>query len=427
MDVSEIIVNRPETANQRSIDEPATAQPSNPLMATYKRLPVAFTHGEGAWLWDSNGRRYLDALAGIAVCGLGHAHPAVRSALCDQAATLIHTSNLYQVPHQAELGSRLCNEAGMDRVFFGNSGAEANEAAIKLARLYAHQRGIEHPAILVMENAFHGRTLATLTATGNRKAQAGFEPLVQGFVRVPYNDLEAIETAAKNRPNIVAVLVEPIQGEGGILVPDDDYLPRLRQLCDHHGWLLMVDEIQTGMGRTGRLFAHQWSNLTADVMTLAKGLANGVPIGACLARGAAAEVLGPGSHGSTFGGNPLACRAALSVLETLEHEALVARAGQLGEQLLSQFHDRLQDVAGVRAIRGRGLMLGIELDRPCAELVEQALARGLLINVTAGSVIRLLPPLIIDDQQATEILDTVTDLILQLLSNTADQTAGSLS
>jgi len=392
-------------------------------MATYKRLPVAFAHGEGAWLWDTEGRRYLDALAGIAVCGLGHAHPAVRAAVCDQAATLIHTSNLYQVPQQAELGARLCGAAGMDRVFFGNSGAEANEAAIKLARLYANQRGIANPAILVMENAFHGRTLATLTATGNRKAQAGFEPLVQGFVRVPYNDIDAIETAAENRPNIVAVLVEPIQGEGGIVVPAEDYLPRLRALCDRHGWLLMVDEIQTGMGRTGRLFAHQWSGIKPDVMTLAKGLANGIPIGACLASGAAADVLGPGSHGSTFGGNPLACRAASAVLDILEQEDLPARATALGERLLDGFRSRLNGIAAVRDIRGRGLMIGIELDRPCPELVTEALARGLLINVTADSLIRLLPPLILNDDQASEILDTLSALILTFLSADADAAA----
>ncbi|MFP4063024.1 MAG: aspartate aminotransferase family protein [Halochromatium sp.] len=393
-------------------------------MATYNRLPVAFARGEGAWLWDQDGRRYLDALAGIAVCGLGHAHPAVRDALCDQAATLLHTSNLYQVPHQTELGARLCGAAGMERVFFGNSGAEANEAAIKLARLHAHRRGIQNPAILVMENAFHGRTLATLTATGNRKAQAGFEPLVQGFVRVPYNAIDAVETAAENRPNIVAVLVEPIQGEGGILIPDEDYLQRLRLLCDHHDWLLMIDEIQTGMGRTGRLFAHQWSGVKPDVMTLAKGLANGVPIGACLASGAAAEVLGPGSHGSTFGGNPLACRAALSVLDTLERQHLPERAAVLGDRLIDGLRTRLNGVAGVVDIRGRGLMIGLELDRPCAELVARALEQGFLINVTAGSVVRLLPPLILDDEQATQIVEAVSELILTFLNADAPAADG---
>jgi acetylornithine aminotransferase len=380
-------------------------------MPTYNRLPVAFHRGEGAWLWDTNQRRYLDALSGIAVCGLGHAHPAVQAALCDQAGTLIHTSNLYQVPLQATLGERLCGAAGMDRVFFGNSGAEANEAAIKLARLHAHRRGITNPSILVMENAFHGRTLATLTATGNRKAQAGFEPLVQGFVRVPYDDIDAVETAAANRTSIAAVLVEPIQGEGGVVVPADDYLPRLRALCDRHDWLLMVDEIQTGMGRTGRMFAHQWTGIEPDVMTLAKGLANGVPIGACIAKGRAADVLGPGTHGSTFGGNPLASRAALAVLEVLETEELAARAAVLGDWMLDGFRTHLNGLPGVLSIRGRGLMIGIELARPCPELVNAALARGLLINVTAGSVVRLLPPLIMDDAQAAQIVDGVSELI----------------
>ena len=366
-------------------------------MATYRRLPVTFTHGEGAWLWDEAGKRYLDALSGIAVCGLGHAHPAVRDALCEQAGSLIHTSNLYQIAAQTELGARLTTCAGMDRVFFGNSGAEANEAAIKLARLHGHHRGIEKPAILVMENSFHGRTLATLSATGNRKVQAGFEPLVQGFVRVPYNDLEAVETAAANRQDIVAVLVEPIQGEGGINIPAPDYLPRLRAICDRQGWLLMLDEIQTGMGRTGRLFAHQHTGIQPDVMTLAKGLANGVPIGACLARGVAATVLGPGSHGSTFGGNPLACRAASVVLEILETRPPRRPGRPPGQPTARRASARPWPAsAGVRDIRGLGLMIGIELDRPCAELVGQALEAGLLINVTADRVIRLLPPLILE-------------------------------
>ena len=385
------------------------------LMATYGRLPVAFARGEGVWLWDDGGKRYLDALAGIAVCGLGHAHPRLREALCDQAGTLIHTSNLYRIPIQEALGDRLCAAAGMDRVFFGNSGAEANEAAIKLARLHAHRRGIEKPEVLVMENSFHGRTLATLTATGNRKAQAGFEPLVQGFVRVPYDDLDAVETAASNRPSIVAVLVEPIQGEGGVVVPADGYLAALRALCDRFDWLLMLDEIQTGMGRTGRMFAHQHEGIAPDVMTLAKGLGNGVPIGACLARGAAAEVLGPGSHGSTFGGNPLACRAASTVLEVLESERLAERAAGLGARMLDAFRTGLADVPGVEQIRGRGLMLGIRLDRPCGDLVPRALEQGLLINVTAERVIRLLPPLVIDEQQADSIVDTVVRLVRDFL------------
>ncbi len=385
------------------------------LMATYKRLPVSFERGEGAWLWSTDGRRYLDALAGIAVCGLGHAHPGVRDALCEQASRLVHVSNLYRIPAQSTLGDRLCAAAGMDRVFFANSGAEANEAAIKLARLFASRRGVQRPEILVMEQSFHGRTLATLTATGNRKAQAGFEPLVSGFVRVPYNDLDAVETAAANRNNIVAVLVESIQGEGGIVVPDAGYLAGLRALCDRQGWLLMLDEVQSGMGRTGALFAFQHEGIHPDVMTLAKGLGNGVPIGACLARGEAAEVLGPGTHGSTFGGNPLACRAALAVLDALEQDDLPARAVVLGDRIRIGLRERLADAPGVVDIRGRGLMIGVELDRPCTELVAAALAEGLLINVTAERVVRLLPPLIIDDDQAQQIIDIVARVVLAFL------------
>jgi len=395
----------------------------DPLMATYKRLPVTFSRGEGAWLWDTEGRRYLDALSGIAVCGLGHAHPAVREALCEQAGLLIHTSNIYQIAEQQALGEALTAYAGMDRVFFSNSGAEANEAAIKIARLHAHHRGIADPAILVMEASFHGRTLATLSATGNRKVQAGFEPLVHGFVRVPYDDIAAVEIAAANRPNIVAILVEPIQGEGGINIPAADYLPRLRALCDTHGWLLMLDEIQTGMGRTGLPFAHQHTGIQPDVMTLAKGLANGVPIGACLARGVAADVFAPGNHGSTFGGNPLACRAARAVLEVIQAEDLAGRAAAMGQYLLDGFRQRLAGVPGVKAIRGRGLMLGIELDRPCPELVSQALAQGLLINVTADRVIRLLPPLILEQAQADLLLDGLTELVRGWLSGQGRQRA----
>jgi len=385
-------------------------------MATYKRLPVTFVRGEGAWLWDTAGKRYLDAISGIAVCGLGHAHPAVREALCDQAGTLIHTSNLYRIDAQESLGKALTRISWMDRVFFANSGAEANEAAIKLARLYGHQRGIDQPAILVTESSFHGRTLAALSATGNRKVQAGFEPLVQGFVRVPYDDLDAVETAAANRPDLVALLVEPIQGEGGVNVPADDYLPRLRSICDHYGWLLMLDEIQTGMGRTGRMFAYEPAGIRPDVMTLAKGLGNGVPIGACLARGAAAGVLGPGTHGSTFGGNPLACRAAAAVLDTLARDHLVSQAASMGNYLLDGLRRELRDVDGVSAIRGRGLMLGIELDRPCGELVTQALAAGLLINVTAERVIRLLPPLILNPSEADLLLARLAPLVRGFLA-----------
>ena len=385
-------------------------------MSTYKRLPVVFERGEGVWLWDDTGKRYLDALSGIAVCGLGHAHPAVREAICEQAGRLIHTSNIYRIAEQERLGDLLTAAAGMDRVFFANSGAEANEAAIKLARLHAHRRGIENPAILVAENSFHGRTLATLTATGNRKVQAGFEPLVQGFVRVPYNDVDAIETAAANRKNIVAILVEPIQGEGGINIPADDYLARLRAVCDREGWLLICDEIQTGMGRTGRLFGFEHSGIVPDVFTLAKGLGNGVPIGACLARGAAAEVFGPGSHGSTFGGNPLACRAARAVLETIAADGLVANAARQGKWLLAAFRGFLADSPGVVDVRGRGLMIGIELDRPCADLVNLALAEGLLINVTAERVVRLLPPLILQEPEARQLAETLSALILRFLA-----------
>ncbi len=382
-------------------------------MSTYRQLPVRFVKGEGVWLWDTDGKRYLDALSGIAVCGLGHAHPAVTAALCRQAGELVHTSNLYRIPLQEQLGDELTRISGMDRVFFGNSGAEANEAAIKLARLYGHRKGIENPAILVMEQSFHGRTLATLSATGNRKVQAGFEPLVQGFVRVPYGDIESIESVAANSSNVVAVLVEPVQGEGGINIPPEDYLAGLREICDRQGWLLMLDEIQTGMGRSGQMFSHQHSGIVPDVMTLAKGLANGVPIGACLSRGEAATTLGPGSHGSTFGGNPLSCASALAVIETLEKEDLPARAAALGAGLLSGLADTLAGTAGVEEIRGQGLLIGIELDRPCGDLVSLALDEGLLINVTADRVIRLLPPLIITDEQA----DLLTEKLSGLLKN----------
>ncbi len=387
------------------------------LMATYNRLPVSFQRGEGTWLWDSEGKRYLDALSGIAVCGLGHAHPAVSKALCQQAGELIHTSNLYHIPLQEQLGDALTRVAQMERVFFSNSGAEANETAIKLARLYGHRKGIEKPAILVMEGSFHGRTLATLSATGNRKVQAGFEPLVQGFARVPFGDIESVRAVAEHSSNIVAVLVEPIQGEGGINIPPEHYLAQLRAVCDQHQWLLMLDEIQTGMGRSGRMFSYQHSDITPDVMTLAKGLGNGVPIGACLARGDAAEVLGAGSHGSTFGGNPLACAAALAVLETLEQERLPSRAEALGARLLSHFADALSDVAGIEEIRGQGLLIGIELDRPCTELVELALKQGLLINVAAERVVRLLPPLIMTDAEAEQLVEQLSSLLKDFLDS----------
>lgn len=388
---------------------------SDALMTTYNRLPVAFERGEGPWLWDTEGRRYLDALTGIAVCGLGHAHPTIQSALCDQAATLLHTSNIYRIPHQETLGKRLCSLAAMDRVFFGNSGAEANEAAIKLARMYGNRQGIKNPAIIVMEQSFHGRTLATLSATGNRKVQAGFEPLVQGFIRVPYNDIPAIEEIAARDNSVVAVLVEPVQGEGGINIPAADYLNRIREICKQNNWLMMLDEIQTGMGRTGKFFAHQHNGILPDVMTLAKALGNGVPIGACLARGAAADIFAPGNHGSTFGGNPLACRIGISVLDVIEEEGLSERAASLGTRMVSAFQERLGTLPGVVDIRGLGLMIGIELDRPCAELVTQALDQGLLINVTAERVIRLLPTLTMTDEVSDEIVDKVTALVTAFL------------
>ena len=385
-------------------------------MSTYRRLPVSFERGEGAWLWDREGRRYLDALAGIAVCGLGHAHPAIRDALCDQAGRLVHTSNLYGIPLQENLAADLTRLSGMERVFFANSGAEANEAAIKIARLYGRKKAFEKPAIVVMDNGFHGRTLATLSATGNRKVQAGFEPLVQGFVRIPFGDLEALAAVAENSTNVVAVLLEPIQGEGGVRLPPAGFLRGVREICNAHDWLMMLDEIQTGMGRTGRMFAFQHEGAVPDVLSLAKGLGNGVPIGACLARGKAADLLGPGSHGSTFGGNPLACRAAQAVITTLETESLVERAARLGERLQEGFRRELGGAEGVRDIRGLGLMIGIELDRPCGELVAQTLEQGLLINVTSDTVIRLLPPLILSDEQASELISKVSAAVRQFLN-----------
>ncbi len=386
------------------------------LMQNYLPLPVTFEKGEGAWLWDTEGNKYLDGLAGVAVCGLGHAHPAVTTALCEQAARLLHTSNWYHIARQEKLADRLTALADMDRVFFSNSGAEANEAAIKLARLYGHGKGIDKPSIIVTEGSFHGRTLATLTATGNRKVQAGFEPLVQGFVRAPYDDLQAIETIAGNNSEVVAVMVEPVIGEGGVQIPDAGYLKGLRQICDSHSWLLILDEIQTGVGRTGRWFACEHAGIQPDIMTLAKGLGNGVPIGACLARGEAAELFQPGHHGSTFGGNPLVCAAALAVLDTMEKDKLVERAHQLGQQFVEGFQAALADVEGVVEIRGQGLMIAVELDRPCGELMNTALQAGLLINVTAAQVVRLLPPLILTDAEARQLIDGVSKLITDFLN-----------
>jgi len=383
------------------------------LMSTYARLPVTFARGEGAWLWDTAGKKYLDAFSGVAVCGLGHAHPAVADALCKQAQQLIHTSNWYGIARQQELADKLTEISGMDNVFFGNSGAEAVECAIKIARMYGHKKDIAVPTIIVMEGSFHGRTLATLTATGSRKVQAGFEPLVAGFVRVPYGDLAAIEIVAKNNHDVVAVLVEPVQGEGGINIPPDDYLPGLRAICDRHQWLLMLDEIQSGMGRTGRWFAFQHHDLKPDVMSVAKGLANGVPIGACLARGAAANMLQAGNHGSTFGGNPLACAAALATIKTLHEQQLSTRAAVLGARMLQGFTKKLAGLPSVKEIRVKGLMIGIELTHDCRKLTALALERGLLINVTHDKVIRLLPALIISDAEADQIVDGVSLLVAE--------------
>jgi acetylornithine aminotransferase len=379
------------------------------LMTTYNRLPVAFTRGSGAWLWDEDGNRYLDALCGIAVTGLGHAHPDITAALADQAETLLHTSNIYRIPLQERLGERLCALSGMDRAFLCNSGAEANEAMLKLARLHGHGRGIDMPAVVVMEQSFHGRTLATLSASGSRKVQAGFEPLVQGFIRVPFNDLEAVRVVARNSPTVTAVLVEPVLGEGGIRVPDAGYLAGLRDICDQNGWLLMLDEIQTGMARTGKLFAFQHEGIVPDAMSLAKALGNGMPIGACLARDDAASLFQPGNHGTTFGGNPLACRIGNTVLDVIERDGLTGRAAELGDRLVREI--AAADLPGVIDIRHHGLMIGIELDRPAAALPALALEHGLLLNVTAERVIRLLPPMILSDEDAGELVTRLASAV----------------
>ena len=390
---------------------------SDHLMNTYMRQPVTFTKGEGVWLWDATGEKYLDALAGVAVNGLGHAHPKLVAAISEQAAKLIHVSNIYQIAEQDALADKLCAISGMDKVFFCNSGCEANEASIKLARLYGHNKGISSPEIIVMDKSFHGRTMATLSATGNRKVQAGFEPLVSGFIRVPYDDVDAVKQVASSNPNVVAILVEPVQGEGGINIPKDSstYLETLRQICDAHGWLLMVDEVQTGIGRTGTWFAFQHTAIMPDVMSLAKGLGSGVPIGACLARGKAAEVFVYGKHGSTFGGNPLACAAGLATLAAIEDEGLCAHAEKMGELIKLGFQAAFADTPAVKVVRNAGLMIGIELDRPCGELVKMALAAKLLINVTAEKVVRLLPPLVITQDEAQELVKRLSDVIKAFL------------
>ncbi|MDX1803333.1 MAG: aspartate aminotransferase family protein [Alcanivorax sp.] len=379
------------------------------LIPTYARQPIAFVRGEGVWLFDDSDRRYMDAISGIGVCNLGHCHPAVTRTLAEQAGRLMHTSNLYRIESQEALAERLCQLSGMQRAFFSNSGAEANEAAIKIARLYGNNKGIQRPTVIVMEGSFHGRTMATLSATANAKVQEGFAPLLEGFVRVPFNDLEAIKALTDNQ-DVVAVLVEPVQGEGGINIAADGYLSGLRQLCDQHDWLLMLDEIQSGNGRTGHYFACMGENVVPDVLTTAKGLGNGFPIGACLVAGKATEVFGPGTHGSTYGGNPLGCATALTVVNTLDDGVIESVAGK-GQRLAAGLKAALSDLPMVTEIRQRGLMLGLQLDRPCGELVASAREAGLLINVTAGSVIRLLPPLVIDEDEIQFLITTLSDVI----------------
>ncbi len=386
------------------------------VMNTYARLPVAFSHGRGSRITDTEGREYLDALSGIAVNTLGHAHPRLVSAIAEQAGRMLHTSNLYGMTGQEALADKLCERSGMQEVFFCNSGCEANEAAIKLARYYGHKKGIETPTIIVMEKAFHGRTMATLSATGNRKAQAGFEPLVAGFVRVPYNDLEAIKSVVEHNKNVVAVMLEIIQGEGGIHLASLDYQKALRQLCDQHELLLICDEVQCGMARTGKWFGYQHAGIQPDIATLAKGLGSGVPIGACMTGGRAAGLFGPGNHGSTFGGNPLACTAALTTIDVIENEGLMAHAECIGALIRQLFAEALAGAKGVVEIRGHGLMIGVELDRPCGVLVGKALEAGLLINVTGDTVVRLLPPLNFSEAEARELVERCVPLIREFLA-----------
>ena len=389
----------------------------SPLMSTYLPQPVAFERGDGAHLFDAGGKRYLDCLAGIAVNTLGHNHPRLVAALTDQIGRIIHTSNLFEVPLQHAVATRLVELSGMTNVFFCNSGLEANEAAIKIARLHGHNRGIREPHIVVYEKAFHGRSLATLSATGNEKVQKGFEPLVPGFVRVPLNDIAPLRALADSDPDIVAVFLEAIQGEGGITAARIDYLQQVRQLCDQRGWLLMIDEVQCGTGRTGRWFAHQWAGLVPDVMPLAKGLGSGVPIGAVVARGTAADVFKPGNHGTTFGGNPLAMRAALTTIEVMEEDKLVQNAERLGARLHEELARELGGVDGFVEMRGKGLMIGVMLDRPCGALVQQALDAGLVLNVTADTVVRLLPPLIFTEEHAAKLVSTLVPLIRKFLAS----------
>jgi acetylornithine/N-succinyldiaminopimelate aminotransferase len=389
---------------------------ASPVMPTYAPQPVAFERGDGAWLYDTDGRRYLDLLAGIAVNTLGHNHPRLVAAIADQASKIIHTSNLFEIPLRRQLAQRLVDLSGMTNVFFCNSGLEANEAAIKIARKYGHDRGIDLPEIVVYEKAFHGRSLATLSATGNDKVQKGFEPLVPGFVRVPLNDIDALNRIAAERPNVVAVFLEAIQGEGGIQPARTEYLRQVRALCDARGWLMMVDEVQCGTGRTGKWFAHQWAGIRPDVMPLAKGVSSGIPVGAVVAHGAAAEVFKPGNHGTTFGGNPLAMRAGLVTIDVMEEDGLLEHATAMGEVLMGGLRRALADLPGVREVRGTGLMIGIELDRPCGEVVGLALKAGLVLNVTADSVVRLLPPLILSREQAELAVATLAPILREVVS-----------
>tara|TARA_R110001592_G_scaffold175466_3_gene414661 strand:- start:6497 stop:7702 length:1206 start_codon:yes stop_codon:yes gene_type:complete len=382
-----------------------------PLMNTYGRLPVSFESGDGCWLYDTDGNKYFDTFFGIAVCGLGHTHPAVTKAIKDQAGRLVHCSNFYHNPLQSRLAQKLCTISNMEKVFFSNSGAEANEAAIKLARKFGHKKGVKTPTIIVMDNAFHGRTMATLTATGNRKVQAGFEPLLSGFARTSFNNIEEIEKIAKSNPNIVAIFLEPIQGEGGLSISTNEYLESIRSICDKYEWLMMLDEVQTGNGRTGHYFAYQDSKILPDVVTTAKGLGNGYPIGACLTRGNANLILTPGTHGSTFGGNPLGCAAALATIEQIEQYNLCDRAKIMGDRIVNDLKAELLDSNYISEIRGKGLMIGIEMTSPCPEIVPLAKAKGLLLNVTSEKVIRLLPPLTMSDEECDFLVDAVVQII----------------
>lgn len=388
---------------------------SSALSPIYGRLPIAFTHGQGIWLWDDNNKRYLDGLSGIGVSCLGHAHPALVKAISEQAARVIHTSNIYHVPLQEALAQRISAISGLNEVFFANSGAEANEGAIKVARLYGYLKGIKVPTIITMDSSWHGRTIGTLAATGSEKAKEGFGPLPAGFIQVTYNNLDAVKNAANDCPDVVAVMIEVLQGEGGIRPTDISYIQDLRKLCDERKWLLIIDEVQSGIGRTGKWLAHQWAGVLPDVMTLAKGLGGGVPIGAVALRGPAAGILKPGHHGTTFGGGPLVCAAALAVLDTLENDGLLEHAHTVGQAMKARLDAELGSLAGVKEIRGQGLMIGIELDRPCGELVTEAMHSGLLINVTRDKVVRLLPPLILTTQEADMLLDILIPLIQSFL------------